>query len=86
MSSTNKFKEFYKEEKTNLEKTINNYNANLSDNNPLINENINNFKILNSDGKLIRGTLVNIGYYLLKDDYQYSNNLALAYEIFQSSW
>ena len=85
MSSTNKFKEFYKEEKTNLEKTINNYNANLSDNNPLINENINNFKILNSDGKLIRGTLVNIGYYLLKDDYQYSNNLALAYEIFQTA-
>jgi len=33
---------------------------------------------------LIRGVLVDLGYYLLNDNNNYSNDLALAYEIFQT--
>ena len=43
------------------------------------------FKELNSNGKLIRGILVNLGYSLVKDNLDYSNYLALAYELFQTS-
>ena len=48
-----------------------------------VKENLEYFSNLNSDGKLVRGCLVNLGYYLLKDNREYSNDLALAYEVFQ---
>ena len=42
------------------------------------------FSNLNTNGKLVRGVLVDLGYNLLKDD-NYSSDLALAYELFQTS-
>lgn len=82
----NKFIEYYKNEKENINKLLIEFNNNLlTEKNPIIKENIKLFKELNSDGKCVRGTLVNLGYYLLKDDKDYSNNLSLAYEVFQTA-
>ena len=80
------FKNYYKEIKNNLDKTIEDYNDKfIKEDNPIVRENLEFFKNLNSDGKLVRGTLVNLGYNLLKEDKDYSNNLALAYEVFQTA-
>lgn len=82
----NKFIEYYKNEKENINKLLIEFNNNLlTEKNPIIKENIKLFKELNSDGKCVRGTLVNLGYYLLKDNKDYSNNLSLAYEVFQTA-
>ena len=79
------FKKYYQKEKELLNKKINNYNENLvKENNPLLKYNLDLFSKLNTNGKLIRGVLVNLGYFLLKDNNEYSNDLALAYEIFQT--
>ena len=79
------FKKYYQKEKELLSKKINNYNENLvKENNPLLKYNLDLFSKLNTNGKLIRGVLVNLGYFLLKDNNEYSNDLALAYEIFQT--
>ena len=43
------------------------------------------FSNLNTNGKLVRGVLTNLGYYLLKDNKDYANDLALAYEVFQTA-
>ena len=53
--------------------------------NPLIKENMELFSNLNTNGKLVRGVLTNLGYYLLKDNKDYANDLALAYEVFQTA-
>ena len=80
------FKKYYKEEKDNLEKRIISFNNDLvKEDNNLLKENLEYFKELNSNGKLVRGTLVNLGYYLLNDNKEYSYDLALAYEIFQTA-
>ncbi|MBR2678223.1 MAG: polyprenyl synthetase family protein [Bacilli bacterium] len=80
------FKKFYKEEKNILNDKLNEFNNKLViEDNLFIKENLEYFKNLNSDGKLIRGCLVNLGYYLLKDNKEYSNDLALAYEVFQTA-
>ena len=80
------FKKYYKEEKDNLDKRINDFNNELvKEDNLLLKENLEYFKELNSNGKLVRGTLVNLGYNLLKDNKDYSYDLALAYEIFQTA-
>ena len=42
------------------------------------------FSNLNTNGKLVRGVLVDLGYNLLKND-NYSSDLALAYEVFQTA-
>ena len=79
------FKKYYQKEKELLNKKINNYNENLvKENNPLLKYNLDLFSNLNTNGKLIRGVLVDLGYYLLKDNNEYSNDLALAYEVFQT--
>lgn len=79
------FKKYYQKEKELLNKKINNYNENLvKENNPLLKYNLDLFSKLNTNGKLIRGVLVNLGYFLLKDNNEYSNDLALAYEVFQT--
>jgi geranylgeranyl diphosphate synthase type I len=83
---TETFKKYYLEEKEILEKKINNFNSELvKEDNPLLKENLNYFSKLNTNGKLIRGVLTDLGYYLLKDNREYSNDLALAYEVFQTS-
>lgn len=79
------FKSYYLEEKAILTNKINEFNNSLVDNNAFISENLEYFKNLNTDGKLIRGCLVDLGYYLLKDNREYSNDLALAYEVFQTA-
>lgn len=82
----NKFIEYYKKEKETINKKLIEFNNNLlTEKNPIIKENIELFKNLNSDGKIIRGTLVNLGYYLIKEDKDYSNDLSLAYEVFQTA-
>jgi geranylgeranyl diphosphate synthase type I len=80
------FKKYYQEEKEILNKKINNYNEELvKEDNPLLKENLKYFSNLNTNGKLVRGVLVDLGYYLLKDNRNYSNDLALAYEVFQTA-
>lgn len=86
MSSIEIFKGYYKEQKQKIEKLLKEYNERLIiSKNPFIKRNLEYLKELNSDGKLVRGTLVNLGYSLEKENDDYSNNLALAYEIFQTS-
>ena len=80
------FEEYYREQKKNLTKIIDDYNEELvKEDNKIVKENLEYFKELNSNGKLIRGILVNLGYSLVKDNLDYSNYLALAYELFQTS-
>ena len=86
MSSIEVFQSYYKEQKEILNSTILEFNNHfIEENNSIIRENLEYFKDLNSDGKLVRGMLVNLGYSLLKDDALYSNYLALAYEVFQTA-
>ena len=82
----NEFLKYYSETKDKLNQYLKKYNDNIKrEENELIKENLNVFSNLNSDGKLIRGTLVNLGYKLIKDSSEYSYPLALAFEIFQTS-
>ena len=83
--SIDAFKKYYSEEKEKLETKINSFNDDLvKEENMFLKENLEYFKNLNSNGKLVRGTLVNLGYNLLKDG-DYSYDLALAYEVFQTA-
>lgn len=50
-----------------------------------ISQNISEFTRMNCHGKFIRGTLVNLGYSILKSDTEYSDDLALAFEIYQTA-
>ena len=80
------FKNYYKEEKARINLKIDEFNNNLvREENNILRYNYDLFKTLNQDGKLVRGTLINLGYYLLNDNRSYSDNLALAYEIFQTA-
>ncbi len=80
-----KFKEYYKDTKKKIDQKIEAFNEELvKEDNPLLRENFEYFRNLNSEGKLVRGTLVNLGYYLLKEDKDYSLDLSLAYELFQT--
>lgn len=80
------FTNYYQKEKKIIDEKIHNFNVKiLQENNPIIKENLNYFTDLNSNGKNIRGLLVLLGYYLLKDDNEYAIDLALAYEIFQTA-
>ena len=81
-----KFHEFYKTTAKEINNYLKEYNeALVKDKKGFLRENLEYFKILNSDGKLIRGFLIAFGYKMLKDDINYSYNLSLAYEIFQTS-
>ena len=80
-----KFKEYYKNTKQKIENRMEVYNQELErENNSLLKDNFKLFTNLNRDGKLVRGTLVNLGYTILKDDNDYSLDLSLAYEVFQT--
>ena len=86
MENITRFKKYYSSEKEEMEKLLNKYNSNFSeDENQLIRENLEHFKNLNSSGKMVRGTLVNLGYSLLRNNKNYSYPLALAYEVFQTA-
>lgn len=82
----NAFLKYYQKTKEILNKKLEEYNNELKlETNNLIKENIDIFAKLNSDGKLIRGTLVNLGYKLKGENIEYSYPLSLAFEIFQTA-
>lgn len=86
MNNIELFKDYYKKEKEILDNKISIFNDELiKEDNKLLKENLEYFKELNSDGKLIRGILVKLGYNLLNENKDYSNDLALAYEVFQTA-
>ena len=69
MNKIEKFKRYYKEVKKDLDEMINVFNKKIvNDDNKILKDNLELFAELNSNGKLVRGTLVNLGYYLLKDN------------------
>ena len=83
---TKEFTKLYEKVKTSLDKKINDYNKFLvSDKKGYLKENLELFSDLNSNGKLIRGFLIALGYKMLKDNIDYSYDLSLAYEIFQTA-
>ncbi len=84
--SSDVFKNYYNNVCTKLNKKIDDFNNGIEIDNKLINYNVKLFGNLNSDGKLVRGTLVNLGYNLIVDDnLDYSYDLALAFEVFQTA-
>ena len=81
-----KFNEFYKKISKEINNYLKEYNENLvKDKKGFLKENLEYFKILNSDGKLIRGFLIALGYKMSKENIEYSYKLSLAYEIFQTA-
>ena len=63
------FKSYYSDGKNKLEEKINRFNDELvKEDNKFLRENLEYFKNLNSNGKLVRGTLVNLGYNLLLEE------------------
>ena len=86
MTNIEKFKEFYSKEKNALETEINHFHETfIQENNPMVRDNLERFKNINSEGKRIRGILVLLGYYLETGETAYSIPLAMAYEIFQTA-
>ena len=86
MDNLDIFKSYYLEEKSILDEELNELNNRLlNENNELVLDNIKLLTNLNSNGKLIRGILVKLGYSLLKEDKNYANDMALAYEMFQTA-
>lgn len=81
------FNGYYKDIYEKINNELDKYNSNLvSDDNEILKRNLELFANLNSGGKLIRGFLVNLGYKLICDsNIDYSINLSLAYEIFQTA-
>jgi len=76
---------YYKKTKKNIIKEMNKFNSSLKGHeNTIINDAINKFKYANSDGKCIRGTLIDLGYKLNKNDNK-SMPLCAAYESFETS-
>ncbi len=87
MNNVELFNTFYKNTYKGINEEIIKYNNELLENkNGYLKENLEYFTNLNSDGKLIRGLLITLGYKIAsKKDISYSFPLALAYEIFQTS-
>jgi len=81
-----KFYEFYKKISKEINNDLKEYNEILvKDKKGFLKENLEYFKNLNSDGKLIRGFLIALGYKMSKENIEYSYKLSLAYEIFQTA-
>lgn len=81
------FKKFYQEQSKKLNEVISEYNSSLIKNKShYLCDNLKLFTNLNTDGKLIRGILIALGYKMSgAKDIDYSLKLSLAYEIFQTS-
>lgn len=81
------FEEYYRKVVSELDKVINDHNNNLiKDKTGYLKKNLDFFINLNSNGKMVRGFLVNFGYKISTSKFSnYSMKLALAYEIFQTS-
>ena len=86
MNDLELFKEYYVKEKKVLDNKLDELNNKLlREDNELVLDNIKLLTNLNSDGKLIRGILVKLGYSLLDKDENYADEMALAYEMFQTA-
>ena len=80
------FNDFYKKIAKEINAYLKDFNESLvKDKTGFLKENLEYLKNLNSDGKLIRGFLIALGYKILKEDFEFSYNLSLAYELFQTS-
>ena len=80
------FNKLYKTVAKEINNHLKEYNESLvKDKKGYLKENLEYLKNLNSDGKLVRGFLIAFGYKMLKDNIDYSYNLSLAYELFQTS-
>ena len=81
------FNEFYTKTKKELDDVINTYNEQLKSNKlGYLKDNISLLANLNSDGKLVRGLLIALGYKIASTKkISYSYDLALSYELFQTS-
>jgi geranylgeranyl diphosphate synthase type I len=80
------FNDFYKRTAKEINKCLKDFNESLvKEKTGYLKENLELLKNLNSDGKLIRGFLIALGYKMLKEDVNYSYYLSLAYELFQTS-
>ena len=75
---------YYKNTKVKIEKEMTKFNKTLGSSNNTINDAINKFKSINSDGKCIRGTLIDLGYKLHKNN-DYAISLSCAYETFETA-
>ena len=81
-----KFYDFYKKTAKDINNYLKEFNDSLvKDKKGFLKENLELLKNLNSDGKLIRGFLIALGYKILKEDINYSYYLSLSYELFQTS-
>lgn len=77
---------YYKFKLKELTKELTKYNNSFINNtdNKIVIDAFNKFINMNSDGKFVRGCLIDLGYKLNKND-NYANSLAIAYETFQTS-
>lgn len=77
---------YYKNKVKELNKELTKYNKTLinENDNKIIKDSINKFINMNSNGKFLRGCLIDLGYKLNKND-DYANHLAIAYETFQTA-
>ena len=76
---------YYKETKKKIEKEMIKFNNKIDlNNNKIVNDAINKFKYENDGGKLVRGTLIDLGYKLKHND-DNSLKLASSYEAFETS-
>lgn len=87
MNNLEIFNEFYKTTSKWINEELIKYNNNLlKDKSGYLKENLSYFTNLNSDGKLIRGILIALGYKIAsRENVSYSFPLSLAYEIFRTS-
>lgn len=77
---------FFKHSRERLHRKMQNFNQGICDQSEKhISQNISEFTRMNCHGKFIRGALVNLGYSILKSDIEYSDDLALAFEIYQTA-
>lgn len=77
---------FFKKSRERLSEKMQNFNREIcNQSEKRIAENITEFTRMNCNGKFIRGALVNLGYSILKSDIEYSDDLALAFEIYQTA-
>lgn len=85
-SNIEEFGSFYNKVKEDINKKLDKYNKDvLKGKSGYLKNNLEYFANLNSDGKIIRGLLIALGYKMLKEKPKYSYDLALAYEVFQTA-
>lgn len=77
---------YYTETYKQLNKEMIKFNNTIKDDSHyMIKDATNKLINMNSDGKMLRGTLITLGYMLHKDDIKYSLPLSVAYETFETS-